>query len=135
MLRAPERSGPAIALALGALVACKGGKDQRYAKAAEEEFSKTFSCPASSITVTPRPDLKAYDLQVTPTSPPAEVAADPARLAEWKRREEKGKEGYDGMSVYHASGCGHAAYYTCSLATSTNEQQVIACSTAQHPPK
>ncbi len=135
MLRAHERSCLTIALVLGAFVGCKGGKDQRYAKAAEEEFSKTFSCPASSVTVTLRPDLKAYDLQVAPRSPPAEVAADPARLAEWKRREDKGKEGYDRMSVYHASGCGHAVFYTCSLATSSNDEQVIACSTAQHPPK
>ena len=112
-----------------------GGRDQQHAAQAKEEFSKANSCPAPSVTVETRHDLSAYDLQVTPPAPPAEVAADPARLAEWKRRQDESRKGYENMTVQLASGCGHTVYYTCSPATSTNDQQVIACSVAQHPPK
>jgi hypothetical protein len=135
MLVLAERACVAVLLVVGTLATACRSKANEHAKAAQEEFSRTFSCPVPSTTVTPRPDLKAYDLQTTPSSPPAEVAADPARLAEWKRRQDKSREGYDNMTVQQASGCGHAVYYTCSLATSSNDEQVVACSVAQHPPK
>ena len=124
-----------ILLALLSLASCRGLADRDNTKAAQEEFTKTYSCPAPSVSVTPRPDLKAYDLQVGASAPPAEVAADPARLAEWKKQEDKTRSGYDRISVIHASGCGHAVYYTCSQANTDNGQYTTACSTARNPPK
>jgi hypothetical protein len=137
MVRAADARNVALLLSLGALVACRGAanRDKEHGKKAVDAFSRQFSCPEASVTVTPRRDLKAYDLQVTPSSPAAEVAADPARLAEWNRREAKVREGYESMTVQHASGCGHALFYVCSPATSSNGEQVVACSTASHPPK
>jgi hypothetical protein len=123
-----------VALGVVLLVACKSD-DQRNATAAQEEFTKTYSCPAASVTATPRKDLKAYDLQVGASAPPSEVAADPARLAEWKKQQESVRSGYARMNVVQASGCGHSVTYVCSLANSTNDQYVIACTLAAHPPK
>jgi hypothetical protein len=122
-------------IAVGLVVVAACGKDKSNASAAQEEFSKTYSCPAPSVSVTPRSDLKAYDLQVGPSAPLSEVAADPARLAEWNKRQADVKSGYDRMSVLHASGCGHAVYYVCSVANTTNGQYTTACSVAAHPPK
>jgi hypothetical protein len=122
-----------VALVVVLVVACSD--DKQTAKAAREEFTKSYSCPAASVTATPRKDLKAYDLQVGASTPPSEVAAAPARLAEWKKEQESVKSGYDRMSVVQASGCGHSVYYVCSVANSTNDQYVMACTLAAHPPK
>jgi hypothetical protein len=117
------------------LLACESKPDNHDPQAAQAEFTKEFSCPAASVTVTARPDLSAYDLQVDPIAPPREVAANPARLAEWKKHQEDTREGYKSEHVLRASGCGHTVYYVCTLATGTNEQAVTACTLARHPPK
>jgi hypothetical protein len=127
------RAGTAVLFVL--LAACHAaGGERDYSNEVQAEFTRAFSCPAASVTVTPRTDLNAYDLQVGPIKPPAEVAADPARLAEWKRQQDKVKDGYTSERVFKASGCAHSAYYICSPATGTNEQQVVACSTPIRPP-
>jgi hypothetical protein len=128
--------GPAGWLLGVVLAACsKDDKGKANANAAQEEFTKTYSCPLASVTATPRSDLKAYDLQVGASAPPSEIAADPARLGEWKKQEASIRSGYDRMSVVQTSGCGHSVYYVCSLAHSTNEQYTTACTLAAHPPK
>jgi hypothetical protein len=131
-----ENGGIGRLLARARVACCRCSKDDRsHAKAAQEEFTKTDSCPASSVVATPRNDLKAYDLQVGASAPPSEVAADQARLTEWKKQQERVRSGYDRMSIVQTSGCGHSIYYVCSLANSTNEQYTIACTVAAHPPK
>lgn len=129
------RCVPAIGLAVLVLVGCRrAGNDNK--EAAREEFSKAYTCPKERVTVTARPDLKAYDLMVGSRSkPPREVAADPGRLAEWQKRERKLEEDYNRQSIFQATGCDHEETYACSLATGTNETQEIACSKAAPRPK
>ncbi len=126
--------GAALAAAL--VTGCPGGDaDGRYVRQAQDDFARTYSCPRERVTATLRKDLRAYDLQVGPQSPPREVAADPGRLAQWKKNEAEVAEGYASMRVVLTRGCGHEVYDVCSLATGTNDQQVIACSAASHPPR
>jgi hypothetical protein len=115
------------------LVACNF--EDTYPGAAKEEFAREFSCPKGRVVVTPRPDLKAFDLVVgAHDRPPPDVAADPGRLAEWKRREREVEDGYRNEHAFHASGCGHEGYYVCGTAEGSHQQQVAACSKAAHPP-
>jgi hypothetical protein len=48
-----------------------------------EAFSQQYSCPIDSITSKDRPDVHAAQFEKSAT-PPADVAADPARLAVWQ---------------------------------------------------
>ncbi len=58
----------------------------------------------SHITFCPVDRIVAYP--VNPTLPPAEVAADPARLSMWQAR-------YSGLTYYRLEGCGHVQVYRC----------------------
>jgi len=116
------------------LLACER-HDDRFKDGAQEEFIKSFSCPKERVTVTARKDLKAFDLvNGVRLTPPAEVSADPGRLAEWKKRQQDNEDNYNRESVFQASGCDHEVFYACSIATGTNDTQVVACSAAVHPP-
>jgi hypothetical protein len=124
-------------LLLPLLVGCRnlGDSGANYTKAAQEEFTKAFSCPKERVTATPRPDLKAYDLAVGPSTPPKDVAADPGRLAQWKKDQAKVAEGYEREYVIQTRGCGHEVYYLCTVGNGTDGYLREVCSTAQHPPK
>lgn len=110
-------------------------RNAEYTQTAQEDFTRAYSCPKERVTATPRPDLSAYDLAVGPNKPPPDVAADPGRLAEWKKQQADVAAGYRGEVVIQVSGCGHEAYDLCSLGHGSNGQIVPACSTAQYPPK
>ncbi len=102
---------------------------------AQAQFVKAFSCPKERTTATDRPDLNAYDLNFGPSpAPPADVAADPGRLAEWKKQEQKLREGYNNSAIVQVRGCDHETYYSCGIGTTGMGEQVIACPTVQHPP-
>jgi len=105
------------ALALGA-VSCKGVKN-----GAREEFGKKYSCPEDGVTVTPRGDLDPNVVFAKPKTrskrdePPAEVAADPARLAKWNadraEKEASRSERYSGYDMFEISGCNHKDLAAC----------------------
>jgi hypothetical protein len=119
--------------ALVALCAC--GQPRSFSGAAQEEFSKTYSCPKERVAVTERTDLKSYDLENGPRpAPPAEVARDPGRLAEWNKRQQSNEEGYKYDHIFFVKGCDHETYYRCTTAESTNDQQTIMCSVPRYPP-
>lgn len=125
-----------LLLLLLLLVAACRSSSAEYSQTAQEDFSKQYSCPKDRVTTTVRPDLSAYTLSgAGPSTPPKEVAADPGRLAEWKKHEAETEAGYRNFTIVQTRGCGHEVYYLCSLANSTHEQIVPACSTASHPPK
>jgi hypothetical protein len=115
------------------LAAC--GQPRSFAGEAQEEFSRTYSCPKERVAVTERTDLKSYDLEVgKPDPPPAEVARDPGRLAEWNKRQQANAEGYKYDHIFFVKGCEHETYYRCTTAQSTNDQQTIMCSVPRYPP-
>lgn len=112
------------------LLAC-----QSKTSAAQEQFTKEFSCPKDRVTVTPRTDLSAYELAVGERDkPPADVAADPGRLAEWNKKQKATEDGYKSFKIFSVRGCDHDALYTCTDAVTNNGEQTVACSKPAHPP-
>ena len=75
-----------------------------------EEFSQQYSCPMDAITSKARDDVQAAEFVSTPT-PPADVAADPARLAVWKKNQ---VEPWD-VHFFELTGCGHHVLWGCRL--------------------
>jgi hypothetical protein len=88
-----------------------------------QTFATMTTCPASESTVVPRPD---YRMPLPPVmSPPPEVAADPARLADWRRRDGMARslnEGtacgaaLPGFEAFEISGCGKDVLLCCGHA-------------------
>ncbi|MGZ3417334.1 MAG: hypothetical protein ACXVEF_11930 [Polyangiales bacterium] len=108
-------------LSVSALVAAPACK--KLKTGAAEKFGTKYSCPDDRIHVTPRTDLKASDVMVSkhakkPKKPPAEVQADPARLAKWKadqeEQESSTKDFHDNAyDVFEVEGCDHHVMMTC----------------------
>jgi hypothetical protein len=124
----------ALLIVLATATAC--GHRREYASEAREVFSREFTCPKDRVTVTARRDLDSYALEFgPPQQPPAEVAADPGRLAEWQRRERGKRSGYDRFYPFEVSGCDHRGIYVCTDATDgMTGSPTIACSAATYPP-
>lgn len=75
-----------------------------------EEFSQKYSCPSDSIARKDRPDVHAEQFE-TPATPPADIAADPARLAVWRANQPKPW----GVEFFELTGCGHHVLWGCRL--------------------
>jgi hypothetical protein len=76
---------------------------------ARTKFAESKSCPEDRITI--------RETQVPvgepPRPPPADVAADPARLAVWNETQQRNAEETPVRTVYVAEGCGTLQRYTC----------------------
>ena len=89
---------------------------QTLAAGAKEHFSKDYSCPPDRIEARDRPDLHPSSFRTQPPTPtpPAAVAADPARLAIWEKNHRVDITQYDDdYDIEEAHGCGHDAFYQC----------------------
>ncbi len=97
----------AFATALGATGCSKVGT-------ARSDFAHEFSCPEDRVTVHERTGPPP---PIPTPAPPADVAADPQRLAMWKADTDKriaaAMKEASAQDVYVAEGCGHTASYTC----------------------
>jgi hypothetical protein len=84
------------------------------------KFANENYCPADRVTVAERPDLKhpialpGYE----PPAPPAEIQADPERLALYVEEAKKRRRSLswvdDPETYYEVQGCGHRTVYKCS---------------------
>jgi hypothetical protein len=96
-------------LAASTLIGCKSKES-----GAREAFSKEFTCPADRVEVRERPDVKMSMLRET-SKPPADVAADPGRLAMWNAEQEKSRTNADGLcEMFEARGCNQQTLMCCS---------------------
>lgn len=86
-----------------------------------EEFSEQYSCPVDSITSKERPDVQAAQFE-SPRTPPADVAADPARLAVWQSNQPKPWS----VDFFELTGCGHHVLWGCTLPSSKSSAGVHA---------
>ncbi len=102
-------------------------------KGAQEEFTSSFSCPKERVTVTPRPDLKAAVFGSRP-APPADVAADPARLAVWQKKEDDLQSTWNNSTtVFEVAGCDKDVIYKCGQAAKhASTSSGIMCTEARH---
>ena len=101
------------------------------ADGAREEFSKGETCPVSQVVSMTRPDLHPSDFQA-PSKPPADVAADPARLKMWNDKEAESRRTTDAWDdIVEVRGCGKKVFYGCHRFKSGN---TFMCSTVEPPP-
>jgi hypothetical protein len=97
-----------------ALAACKSG----VIDGAKEKFSQKYTCPEDSVEARLREDVTATQLQNRKRdAPSAEVAADPPRLALWKKEQSESEARDKNDHVVEARGCGHLEIYSCGYAT------------------
>ena len=107
-----------------------------YSEIAKADFSDARSCPADRITMT---KIEWGDRLPPPaTTPPSDVAADPARLAMWNQthgqtddaaRDERMSGIRDSMAdhSFRADGCGATAYYSCGQCRGSGCRQESTC--------
>ena len=100
---------------------------QNVADGAKERFSKDNSCPIDRVESRVREDLKPssfYDK--TKAAPPADIAADPTRLAMWHEKQDAAATQSDSFfTIAEARGCGKQALYQCSR--SKKHAQIVDC--------
>lgn len=97
---------------------------------AKEEFSRGETCPVSDVVSMTRPDLHPSDFRA-PSKPPADVAADPARLKMWNDKEAESKRTTDAWDdIVELRGCGKTVFYACHRFKSGN---TFMCSTLEPP--
>lgn len=84
--------------------------------AARTAFAQHFACPPERVTVAERSDIHPT-INVPDKPPPPEVAADPERLAYYRKMNQPAhtipNPVYDGYDFFDATGCGHHAIYAC----------------------
>ena len=80
---------------------------QSYETGTRAQFAQAAQCPAADISVTEQPGAP-----VAPSNPPPEIAADPGKLAIWRRDDDE-RRADAAATVYIAKGCGQEKHYTC----------------------
>jgi hypothetical protein len=107
---------PALVAVVLAMLACEP------VDAPRQSFASQSACPAGETTVVPRPDYR-IPLPPSETQPPPEVAADPARLADWHRRDEAAKRlntqtscgaALPTFDAFEVTGCGQDVILCCA---------------------
>jgi len=102
----------AVALVAGSVLACEGSKS-----GAIRTFGEKYSCPEDRLTAKPSDVRWSTVDAVRLTEPPADVKADPGRLAKWKKdqddKDRPTREALDSFDVFEVSGCGHEQLVAC----------------------
>ncbi len=89
--------------------ACQGKAD-----GVRERFSASFTCPADRVEVRERADVTPSMLRVREELP-ADIKADPGRLAMWREKQAKSDQASDSScEMFEARGCGKQSLYCCS---------------------
>src|SRR4051812_11751883 len=103
-----------LALVVFGLLAALNSGCQQDEAVARESFARSKSCPIERVVVKARPDLKASALQ-RGSAPSPEVAADPIRLAEWKKNDAEDRAKRDALhgDIVEVTGCSETALYDC----------------------
>jgi hypothetical protein len=117
------------AAALGAvgLAACAS-----LQSAARESFAVQTNCPPERVVVTPRPDVPIPP----PMAPPPDVAADPGRLAYWRKLNAVDLSAAANAQVFEFTGCSQHRVSACtwdSVTVGENTVAVAACQPIQVP--
>lgn len=91
------------------------GCGKKLEAGAKEVFVKKAVCPPDRVSVTARPDVAPHTIYAAPVrTPPADIAADPGRLALWKSQQ-AGTVDVDAIAKsYKVTGCGQTTLYACA---------------------
>lgn len=131
-----------LVLALAMLLGCRRQPqpgEEELAKA-KQEFSDTYTCPVDRLSAVVRADVSPVRLvSLKPDEPPAEIARDPGRLAQWQEKQRERTEGYTSNTVVEVKGCEHHIYYLCDTVSQTVNGQgpylVMNCSKPRYTPE
>ena len=82
---------------------------------AAQYFVRSQTCPRDRVAVVERPDLPPHVvLRGADAPPPADIAADPGRLALWnKQQADRNADIDDVAKTYRVTGCQQATTYIC----------------------
>jgi len=124
-----------LAPALGGLISCEPPE-----AGPRQTFAAMTTCPPDDATVLPRPDYRIP--APPPMPPPPEVAADPARLADWQRRDAMAKQRNDaapcgaalpGFTAFEVRGCGQDVILCCARSPAPGGPAAGGASCVQQP--
>jgi hypothetical protein len=130
--RADERWERAIAAAAVILSASVAGCESA-STAARNHFARAYSCPEDRVVIKPRDDIKwsTVAMHRSEEKPPPEVAADPARLAKWKKDKDDEyrplQESFDSFDVFEGTGCDHDVLLGCKRPAKSNGPNRVIC--------
>jgi hypothetical protein len=95
---------------------------QSLGDGAKETFSQANSCPLDRVEARERPDLKTPSARAP--DPPADIAADPARLRMWQEQQaDRAARSDTGHHFVEARGCGKSVLYDCRPPTNHDRPQ------------
>jgi hypothetical protein len=119
-----------LAMTLASVAGKSGAMDS-----AKENFAKEFTCPDDRVEARVREDVTATQLAGRKEpAPPAVVAADPARLALWRKEQSEREERDNRDHVVEVRGCGHEQTYKCGYATQhASTSSPWMCVTCKYP--
>lgn len=93
------------------------GLGKSFEQGAREDFARRHSCPDDRIAIKPRNDIDSSEVLLdgfANREPPAEIAADPERLAKWQEEQNKTNAALDKDSgVFEVEGCDHHEILSC----------------------
>ena len=93
-------------------------------------FSKQISCPPDRVTVVARPDLPPHSIYegVVDAPPPADIAADPARLRYFRQQQaEKVSNIDESCKMYEVTGCGAHRLTCCNHWEDSTNPSGVTC--------
>jgi hypothetical protein len=92
----------------------------QLSKGASRYFVDKYSCPAEKVTVAEKRDARPSEIFAADwraATPPAEVASDPQRLAQWQTKETERRKSWEAWmnraQLFEVSGCGHRLVLAC----------------------
>src|SRR5579859_537524 len=94
-------------LSLSALLSCSHFAS--FPDEARRDFASSWTCPADRVEV-----ATMRGRPFSPPPPPAEVAADPGRLAAWRAKLDDAARAQQNRTYYVATGCGRTTTYYCT---------------------
>lgn len=98
-------------LALVAVASC----GQKLDTGALNVFVKKTVCPADRVSVTARSDIAPHTIYTAPArTPPANITADPERLALWNSQQPATVDVDAIAKSYTVTGCGQTVLYACA---------------------
>ncbi len=108
----------------------------RQEEAARQMLAKSFTCPVERVTATRIDGVRWSEVKRRENpipDPPADVRADPSRLAMWKEQHHAHySRGFDRYyKAFHVVGCGHEADYLCQCPFDAPAWKQLACTCEQ----
>jgi len=107
---------------------------QSVADGAKDQFAQEHVCPLERVEARARPEVKPSQF-ARPSTPPADVAADPGRLQLWQAEREKLAANNDEWGeVVEARGCNVHVFYVCGHPTRSSDGKRWLCSMQSYVP-